>query len=731
MRRTRRTYFNAVALMFVTQAACGIGFGQVSKSGTPRDTVYSVGEVVVTATRKPGTTLEVPLAISVIDRTSIQAVRGFGLDDILSGVPGVLAQSRYGTQDVRLTIRGFGARGAGQRSNAGTTRGIRVMVDGIPETEPDGRTSFDLVDLPAAGRVEVIRSNASALWGNAAGGVINIFSNSGFETPYAGVSALFGSFGFSRQSVQAGTLIGKGRLFLSLSNTSFDGWRAHSRSNSTIFSTGIESPLDEHTRLGVYLLGGVNAFRIPGPLTEAQFANDPRQAQDDPQAYSPTFVARDERRFNRLGRIGMTLAHEFSNAHEVSVMAYVNPKYLQRSERNTYRDFTRYHFGGSAVYKLSSRFGEDLINVFQAGADGAFQDGAILFYSLQNRERGTLRTDKNEAAGNAGLFVQDEMMFGDRVSLIIGARHDGVTYTYRTNYDSDPSVKLLKERKTFSRLTPKAGITFRITPLHSIYASLGGGLEIPAGNETDPAGTFGQDSVYAINPLLDASASTTAEIGMKQVILPGGDFVATLSYDIALYWVSVKNDFIPYRGGRFYFTAGETRRMGLEAGMTLQERGGLALQGALTLSRNRYIIYQIDSVHYGRPGRSADLSGNRVAGIPDLFYSLKARYAPPWAHGIYLEAGLNGVGRYYADDSNTDPIPPYSIFNASLGFEAIELGDTGLFLRGFFSVQNVGDKRYASSAWINPDLSARGEPIYLEPGMPKNVTASLGLRWQF
>jgi iron complex outermembrane receptor protein len=681
--------------------------------------------------RKPGTTIEVPLAISIVDRKEIARVRGFGLDEILSSVPGVLAQSRYGSQDVRLTIRGFGARGAGQRSNAATTRGIRVMVDGIPETEPDGRTSFDLIDLASAGRIEVIRSNASALWGNAAGGVINIFSNNGFETPYAGLTTTWGSFGFTRQNFQAGLFLGPARFFISLSTTSFDGWRTHSRSFSTVVNTGIESPLGDRTRLGVYLLAGGNSFRIPGPLTRAQFDANPQQAQEDPQAYSPTFVQRDERRYNRLGRLGVTVSHDFDAANGLSFMAFVNPKYLQRSERNTYRDFTRYHMGGSVVYRNSTAITGDIRNVAQIGIDQAFQDGAILFYSLQNGERGTLRTDKNEGAGTVGVFLQNETMVDERVSLILGGRYDAVTYTYQSNYESDPAVKLLSQKRTFSRLTPKAGITFRFSPSHSVYANLGGGLEVPAGNETDPAGTFGQDSVYAINPLLDPSVSTTVELGTKQVMSFDGEILNAISYDLALYWVQVRNDFIPYRGGRFYFTAGETRRTGLEAGLTAQISGGVSFQGALTLSRNRYVNYAIDSVHYGRAGRIADLKDNKVPGLPDFFYTVKGRFAPAWGNGVYLEAGIYGAGEYFADDYNQFVVPGYASLNATIGWDDVALLNDRLILRGFVSVQNLTNTRYAASAWINPDLTTKREPIYLEPGLPRNFTGTIGLSWRF
>ena len=130
--------------------------------------------VTVTATRSSTLIFAVPLAVTVIDRAKLENKRGYALDEALSTVPGVLAQSRYGASDIRLNIRGFGARGAGDRSNAGTTRGIRVLLDGIPETEPDGRTAFDLVDLAAASPIEVVRSNASSLWGNAGGGVVSI-----------------------------------------------------------------------------------------------------------------------------------------------------------------------------------------------------------------------------------------------------------------------------------------------------------------------------------------------------------------------------------------------------------------------------------------------------------------------------------------------------------------------------------------------------------------------------
>ena len=700
---------------------------------SPRpDTVYAIGEVVVTAARRAGSLFEAPLAISILEPTELRRLTGAGIDEALNGVPGVLAQSRSGSQDVRLTIRGFGARGAGERSNAGTSRGVQVLLDGIPITEPDGRTSFDLIDIAAAGRMEVVRSNATAIWGNAAGGVVNILSNSWFERPYVDVHSSAGSFGFRKVLLQTGALIEPGRLFLSLGHFSSDGWRPQSAAERTLLHSGVESTLSEATRLGIYLTAASNAFQIPGALTPRQFSQNPRQAQDDPRAYDPTYVERNERRQNRLFRLGATLTHDIGTQHSFSVMAFAVPKFLQRSERNTFRDFTRYHIGGSLLYRNTLRFGPGTMNILQAGTDVALQDGAVLFYTLEQGERGTLKTDKREGAFTGGLFLMNELMLDERWSILLGGRYDRVTYTYESYYESDPSAPLLRDRKDFTRLTPKAGITYRFSAVHSIYANLGGGLEVPAGNETDPPAAGGADTVYAISPLLDASSSTTVEIGTKQIVSINADtWLRSLSYDVALYWIDIRNDFIPYRAGRFYFTAGRTRRLGAEAGLAADFAAHISAAASLTLLQSTYTDYTVDSVHYGRPGSTADLSGNTSAGIPGLHYSARLRYSRPSVLGLYLELSLEGVGRYYADDYNRFTVPPFTVWHLAAGFDDILFGDSPLVGRLGVSLRNLGNRTYAASAWVNPDLDDLGEPIYLEPGLPRTVVASLGLRWRF
>jgi iron complex outermembrane receptor protein len=673
------------------------------------DTVV-LSPVTVTATRHTVSVFAVPLAVTQVKKDQWFGTTGYGLDDALSLVPGVLAQSRYGNQDVRITIRGYGARGAGDRSNAGTTRGIRVLLDGFPETEPDGRTSLDGVDLAATQNVEIVRSNASAVWGNAAGGIVSITTLPGVHDPRATFEPMAGSFGLQRYAAKGSVLLGgTGVLGASFVRSDADGWRAHSASTRSVLNVSMQAPVGDHTNLGVYAVGSHNIFRIPGPLTQAQVDSNPRQA-------NATYQSRNEHRNNRVARLGLTLDHQASDRVAVNALLYLNPKALQRSERGTFRDFTRYHVGASTSVRVASLL---------VGADYALQDGAILFYQLTpENTRGALTTDKAEGARNAGVFATQEFAFGagDRWLLALGARYDDITYDYRDH--NDPS---LNDERSFTGVTPKFGVTYRLAPQHSVYASVGGGIEAPAGNETDPVPP--EDTVTAINPLLDPIRSTTYEVGTKRTWTIGASFFRELSYDVALYQTNVQNEIIPYRGGRFYFTAGQVRRRGVELGASLATSAGVALQAALTWNAHHYTEYLVDSVHYDstKAGVFADYSGNYVVGVPRFTAVLGVDVAPAALRPVRLRFGVENIGSFFADDANQVEVPSYRIANVSVGTDTpIGLGPS-VGLNAFVTVNNLFDRRYIASAFLNPDVNAAGEPVAFEPGLPRNVVVGVSL----
>ncbi len=703
-------------LLAITLAAPSMVSAQASADSSVVDsTGVGIAPVTVTATRQAISIFETPMAVTVVGRQAMENKRGYSLDDAVANVPGVLAQSRYGASDIRITIRGFGARGAGDRSNAGTSRGIRVLIDGIPETEPDGRTSFDLVDLAAASRVEVIRSNASALWGNAGGGVIAISTVPELDAAFISAQQMAGGFGFLRTVLQAGAKLGASTLAVTFTNTMQEGYREHSDSRRALVNASVTSPLGKDTDVGVFVAAANDLFHIPGPLTRAQ-------AEQTPRAANSTYAARDERRFNRLGRIGVSLRHSIGEISSVSGMLYLNPKILQRSERGTFRDFNRHHLGGNLLYRTSYRLASAIPTTTTVGVDRANQSGSVLFYSLtESGTRGSeLRDNRSEGAANTGVFFSQAFGLASRTGVEIGARWDQIRYDYR-----DFINPTLDDARSFSRVSPKVGINYRFADTHSLYANVGGGVEAPAGNETDPASTFGQDTVRGINPLLEPIHSTTWEIGTRQSI-PMKGFFSFAAYDVALYNTNVTNEIVPYRGGRFYFSAGSVRRQGAELSASLLGRSDLEIAGSTTLSRNRYLDYTVDSVHYGAPGRFADYSGNSVAGVPGRYFSASLRRAIISSIPIVAQVNVRGVGKHYVDDANGVSVPAWRTYGAGLRTSrALPFGR--LAISAFVNLENITDTRYIGSAFVNPDV-VNGVPVAFEPGAGRAFLFSVSVR---
>ena len=181
-------------------------------------------EIVVTATLLERTLDKTPAAVSVVTEDDIQRARQqLGLDESLSRVPGLFMQNRYNfAQDLRLSIRGFGARGQFG------IRGVKVLVDGIPETLPDGLGSVDGIDLGATSQIEVIRGPSSALYGNASGGVISLTSEGGRDVPEAELRVSAGGYGFEKSQLKFGGETERLNYLVSLSDQQLDGYRAQS-----------------------------------------------------------------------------------------------------------------------------------------------------------------------------------------------------------------------------------------------------------------------------------------------------------------------------------------------------------------------------------------------------------------------------------------------------------------------------------------------------------------------
>jgi iron complex outermembrane receptor protein len=677
-------------------------------AAAPDTVIVTMKEVFVTGTRVPTQSLRVPAGVSAVDRRQFRDARGNSLKDGLNFVPGVFAQSRGGASDVRITIRGFGARGSGERSNSGSMRGIRVMTDGIPITEPDGRTSLDLPDLGSADRLEISRSNASTIYGNASGGVIQLLTNFDFDRPWVEVRQRAGSFGFHREQLVTGIPIGSARAKFSVSNSTFDGWRRHSENFSTQAQVRVLAPVGERANLRLLVDGVGDLIRFPGALTSGELARDPLLADS-------TWARRDERRRNRVGRVGMVYSHSLTDAQDLALSLFAEPKALQRSERDRFRDFTRQHVGGSASWSIARQLASGGLARFTAGGDEAFQDGAIQFYGLTpSGARATnLVADKREASGSGGLFAQVDVDWNEHWTTSGAVRWDVIRYISEDHMD--PS---LNADRIFSHATPKAAVAYRMEN-HTWYAAFGGGVEVPAFNEIDPPPPF--DVLTSLNPFLEPTRSVSYELGSKGVAaMPAS--LGTLTYDAALYQIDVTNDLVPLSGGAFFETAGQTRRRGAELGLRWRPRKWLEANSSLTVTDNEYLEYRADT---GSVNRGV-YDGNQVAGLPPIQFA--AQLVGTHSSGASLGVGVRAVDGVFADDANTLQSQNYMLLDATAAFEyAIGRQSFRFYVRG----DNLTDADHVESVFINPVITSNRANIrWLEPGLPANWSAGVTVRFE-
>src|SRR6184192_4832998 len=258
----------------------------------PQDSlrVYTLPPAVVSVTRANPPINRVPQAVQLLDKTEISRARPtWGLDEALATVPGVYAANRYNfSLDQRISIRGFGAR------SAFAVRGIKVLLDGIPQTLPDGQGQLTNVELGAADRIEVLRGSSSALFGNASGGVISIWSDPAaprqvvqeirftggtFDRHDLNIFNPYSDRTWYKWATSTQFRAGSGSGLVTLSQLAYNGERQHSRADIRNLNGRFHFPLADAWSLAVVAdYGNDPRADNPGSLTAQEMAANPDSA---------------------------------------------------------------------------------------------------------------------------------------------------------------------------------------------------------------------------------------------------------------------------------------------------------------------------------------------------------------------------------------------------------------------------------------------------------------------
>ena len=278
-------YRHLLAIFLFVFIASAHSYGQ-NWRGIKPDTTYTLNidsvvneldEVVITGTRVSKRIIDIPYPVSRISQRDYMYEKSAGVNDVLARVPGMFMQSRYGNHDVRISIRGFGS-----KSNSGI-RGVRILLDDIPESEPDGQTRIEAIDFNSIGRIEVVKGNSSSLYTNAPGGVVNFINDIDFHRSFITQFNQFGSYGMRRNGLKLGIRTDNYGLLNTYSYHNYEGYREHNSEYWHILNTVVETRPSANTSLKVlfYFVDGM--IRLPGSLSKEEFDQDPYQA--DPRAH--------------------------------------------------------------------------------------------------------------------------------------------------------------------------------------------------------------------------------------------------------------------------------------------------------------------------------------------------------------------------------------------------------------------------------------------------------------
>lgn len=674
--------------------------------------------LVVTGSRSEQRSFDAPAAIQSVSREVIDnAGPQVNLSESLNRVPGLTILNRQNyAQDLQLSIRGFGA-----RASFGL-RGIRLLIDGIPATTPDGQGQGSSVSLTSTDRIEVLRGPLALLYGNSSGGVVQAFTRDAPDVPEFSSQLYTGSFGLRRSDWQyAGKLGTAGQVGLVADYSTFetDGFRANSRAERQQFNGKLSlAPNDQTTVTVVFNHFDMPLAEDPLGLTAAQLAADPQQAGLGASAARV-------RKITRQSQLGSAATFQIDGTQAITARAYVGTRSnLQYQANNTWVGLDRNYHGVGLQYAASTSV---------ASLPVRWVAGYELDYSSEGRQGGTAAVgektatpptrDENNTARNSDFFVQATTSLNERFSLVTGLRASSVRLA-SSDYllaDGDGSGSV-----RYRASSPVLGLTWHAADTLNLYANYGKGFETPTLAEVAyrPNNTATPTALF--NPGLGASRSQHYELGAKW--LAG----AASRVDANVYQIDSTDEIVTASSaaGRTAFkNAPGTRRRGVElAANTL-----LGPNVSAQLAAN-WIDARFSQAYANNTATVA--SGNRLPGIPQHFiFSELAWSSRPMtpasgspARGAAAQLGsragleLTRAGKLYANDVNTAQSAGYTLLatRVSHGWSLAALGAPQGVLTAYARIDNLTDRRYVGSVIVN---QAAGQ--FYEPAPGRNYTLGL------
>lgn len=663
-------------------------------------------DLEVRVTRAAEERARLPMAVGVLGGAALRRAQlTAGLDESLSRLPGVVVLNRYNySLDQRVSLRG-----AGSRANFGL-RGVKVLLDGVPQTLPDGQSQLSNLELGIIDRVEVLTGSAGALYGNASGGVL-AFSTERPDAPLgARLRVTGGAFGTLKWSSVATAAQGRTSALAAMSRFSTDGFRQHGRAEALQASGKLDFTLGARASLGLSVaVADAPHAQNPGALNQAEYlarrdsavgTNILRGADKDVSQQQAAL------RYRWLDGAGAELeATLFGLRRDLANPLATPPPAPAPLDAGTYNTIDRLAGGARLAGTLPLRRGDRPLRA-SLGLDlQTMRDNRRNERSDGGAPTGVVLADQRETVSEVGPFAQIQWAPSRRVLLLGAARWDRLAFRVRDRFLSD-GVDNSGER-IMEAASASAGVSVRLAPEAVLFANTATSFESPTTTElvNQSNGTAG------FNTALGPQRSHSVELGSR-----GG--TGSWHYSLSIFTTGIRDAIIQAReqdGRAFFQNAGRVRNRGLEAGLGASPAPWLLLEGAYTLADYEFTEYRIPN------GTVIDtLDGKRLAGVPKHFFRATATLT---LGRLVLEADQTTAGEMYGDDRNTLRVEGWGAGVTSLRASgSLNLG--AVRLSPFGAVNNLFDRRYVGSVNIN-GFGGR----VLEPAPGRNGFLGLEVGW--
>lgn len=661
----------------------------------------ALAATVVTATRTEADPLAVPASVERIDGDALRLGRAqVNISEALGTVPGLQARERQNyAQDVQISMRGFGT-----RATFGI-RGLRLYVDGIPATQPDGQGQLSHVDLASAERIEVLRGPFSALYGNSSGGVLQVFTEEGRGAPKLRLDTAAGSDGLLRFGAKVSGNTGPNDsgvgYVVSASRFSTDGYREHSEARRLLANAKLTLRPHEDGKLTLV------ANRVVLPKADDPLGLSRAQWQANPRGVDPAALRFDTRKNMDQTQAGLVYEHYLSEAHALQATLYGGqrgttqfqsiPVAVQDNPRHPggVIDLDRDYAGADLRWTWRTELADAPLSVVAGLAyDGLREDrrGYANFVGSTLGVQGALRRNERNRVNNFDQYLQADWRVTQHWTVNAGLRHSRVRFDSQDRYvvgvNPDDSGQA-----RYGATLPVVGASFAITESLRVYASAGKGFETPTLNEL----SYRPDQQPGLNFGLNPARSKSVEAGLKHRSAALGEWTA------AVFRTGTQDEIVTstVNGRSTAQNAGKTRRNGLELAWEQRHLQHLRTQVAATFLDARY-----------RDGANA---GARLPGLAKSSLYASARWVPP--QGWRAGADWRALSRVMVNDANSDAAAGYGVLGLYTGYAA-RLG--GWQLEGFVRADNLLDKRYAGSVIVN-----EGNSRFFEPAPGRNWLVGL------